>query len=295
MQAIKQYKISISILTVITGVFLLISCTQRIDIHTDDAAERLVIYGYITSDTKQHAIRITRSSGYFATTPPEGISEADVMIISESQTLQLKESSSQKGLYLTENTARGIEGENYRLLVMLDFDNDGIMEEFEAESYLPYAPLLDSIDFKESTLFDNVIEVQIYGKAPYNDENHFSFHISRNDEILNDSLDGFFIISDEYLSQNEFNGLSCFYLDQDEDDGKLEPGDLVTVRIDALTKEYADFLDNAKSEAGGSIPIFSGPPANVQTNIRSIRNPDNIPISGFFSAFAGATAYKKYP
>ena len=52
----------------------LLACMERTDIHTEASPPRLVIYGYITTDTMQHAIRITHSTGYFVTTKPEGIS-----------------------------------------------------------------------------------------------------------------------------------------------------------------------------------------------------------------------------
>lgn len=282
------------VFTAIIGLSALISCTQRIDIQTKDAPERLVIYGYITNDNKQHLITLSRSSGYFATTPPEGVSDAIVTLSNSKETLVLTESPKGSGKYITDSELRGIEGEHYTLKVSVDFDKDGQMEEFEADSYMPYAAQVDSIGFINSTLFDDLIEVQLYGKSGKNEENYFSFHVSKNDTILNDSLSGFFIISDEYLAHTEFIGLSCFYIDQEDEEEMLRPGDFVELRIDVLTKEYTDFLDNAQTEAGGSIPIFSGPPANVQTNIRDIYNPNKIPVSGFFSAFSGSKASRIY-
>lgn len=287
-----MYKNSIKIL--IPALLLLISCTSRIDILTEDAPERLVVYGYVTNTTKQHEIRLTRSSGYFATTKPEGVSDAKIYLLTDEETILLEESSQESGLYLTPDNYTGKEGMTYTLQIALDFDNDGEEESFEAVSTMPYAAPIDSIGFKESTLFDDVIEVQLYGKLPPNDENYLSFHVAINDKIVNDSLSGFFIISDEYIVKDEFYGLSCFYLDQEEEESIVVTGDEVTLYIDILTKEYADFLENAQSESGGSIPIFGGPPANVETNIRSVYNPKQIPISGFFSAFAGNEAKKVY-
>lgn len=273
---------------------LLIGCSARIDIETEDAPERLVIYGYVTNDFQKHAIRITRSSGYFANTPPQGISRASVILSNSEGPVTMEESAEEAGLYLTPTEFAGKEGETYTLEVTVDFDGDGEAEIFEASSYMPFAAQLDSIGLKESTLFDNVIEVLLYGRVAPNDENHFSFHVALNDVILNDSLHGFFIISDEYLVKNEFAGLSCFFLDQEEDDSQLSAGDRVTLFVDVLTPEYADFLDNARSESGGSIPLFGGPPANVETNIRSIYNPSDIPVSGFFSAYSGNNATTFY-
>jgi len=275
-------------------IFLIIACTARIDIATEDAPERLVIYGYVTNISKQQEIRLTRSSGYFVNTPPEGIKNATVTLSTKDWDIILEESENDSGYYRTPLEFSGEEGETYTLRVSVDFDGDGIQEVFEASSYMPYAAPLDSIHYKESTVFDDVIEILLYGEVPPNEENYFSFHLAINDVMLNDSLSEFFIISDEYLVKDKFDGLSCFYLDQEEEESHLASGDQITLYIHVLTKEYADFLENAANEVGGSIPIFSGPPANVETNIRSIENPNNVPVSGFFSAYAESEAKKTY-
>lgn len=273
---------------------LVVACTARIDIATEDAPERLVIYGYITNTTRQQEVRLTRSSGYFAHTAPEGVHNAIVTLNTPNGEIRLEEADDDSGYYRTPFDFPGEEGETYTLRVSVDFDGDGTPEVFEASSPMPYAAPLDSIGYKESTVFDDVIEIQLYGQVPPNEENYFSFHLAINEVMLTDSLSEFFIISDEYLVHDQFNGLSCFYLDQEEEKSRLLAGDRISLYIHVLSKEYAYFLEHAASEVGGSIPIFSGPPANVETNIRSIHNPNNIPVSGFFSAYAQSEAKKRY-
>ena len=58
----------------------LLSCEERIHIRTDASDPRLVIYGYITTDTARHGILITRSAGYFSTGRPLAVSGANVCI-----------------------------------------------------------------------------------------------------------------------------------------------------------------------------------------------------------------------
>ncbi|MDL2265120.1 DUF4249 domain-containing protein [Parabacteroides sp. OttesenSCG-928-G21] len=277
-----------------TVLFAGFSCTERIHIETDPGDERLVVYGYITSDTLRHAIRITRSSGYFATTPPEGVSDAFVTIATDDETYLLTENKSVSGLYETTADVYGIEGKEHTLYIALDFDNDGEIEEFESSAYMPFSSELDRITLVPSTLFDDVIEIKLYGKLPPNDPNCFSFHAYRNNKILNDSLGGFFVISDEYFDKTTFGGVTCFYLDQEEEDTQLTPGDVVRVRVDFLTEEYKDFLDHAQKELGGTNPIFGGPPANVQTNIRPLNDSYRYKVSGFFAAYSGSEAYTTY-
>ncbi|MDR0748632.1 MAG: DUF4249 domain-containing protein [Tannerellaceae bacterium] len=266
----------------------LFSCTERIDINTEASAPRLVIYGSITTDTMQHSIKITRSGGYFSTSKPEGISHAAVSIRTDKETFTLQESSTEAGLYQTGKSVFGTEGETYRLSVALDFDEDGRQETYEAVSYMPGAPRIDSIGFRPSLLADDYLEVAVWGYMPEAEENYLSFHLYRNFEIVNDSLQGFFIIDDRYMDKKEIVDVSCFYLNQEEEQSILREGDIITVRIDGITKEYAAFIKDAQSELWGSDPIFSGPPANVQTNIISKSPSESILVSGFFTAFSGS-------
>lgn len=279
----------VSILTV-----CLFSCTENIHISTENSPPRLVIYGYITTDTMRHAIKITRSTGYFVNTKPEGIRNATVTISSDEETFVLTESSSEAGLYLTEKDVAGKEGKTYTLSVSLDFDEDGEPEEYEATSLLPYSPTVDSINYRPSDLIKDHIEILMWGRISDAEENYLSLHLYRNNGLVNDSLSGFFVLDDEYLETKVMEEIPCFFLDQDEDEEKISSGDLLTLRVDAITKEYATFINNAQAELWGSDPLFSGPPANVETNIRSKTPSEQIRISGFFTAFSGDQASRMY-
>jgi hypothetical protein len=271
------------------------SCTEKITVSTNDAPEHLVIYGYITNDTTVHSIRITRSAGYFSPGVPEGVSDAVVRITSGDKIIELTENRTEPGVYQTEPDVFGEAGKPYLLYVSADVDGDGAAEEFEASDTMPYPAEIDSIGLRQSEAFDDMMEIVLYGKIPDgNEKNYFSFHAYRNDVIVNDSLSGFFILGDEYLEKREFAGLACFFLDQEDDRSMLQPGDRISLHIDLLTEGYAEFLDNAQMQVSGSNPVFSGPPANIQTNIRSIRNTNRIPVVGFFSAFSGQSKTTVY-
>jgi hypothetical protein len=258
------------------------------NISTEASPPRLVIYGYITTDTAQHAIRITRSAGYFSTESPEGISRASVSIRREGETLVLEESPDEPGLYLTAPGVSGIEGETYTLNIALDFDGNGETEEYEASSYLPYASRLDSIAVQSFIALDNFLQVIVWGRLPENGEgnNYFSFHLYRNSVLVNDSLRGFRINNDDFIAGKEIAAFPVFFLNQERDRQKLSPGDTVTLQMENITREYALFIENAQSESTGSIPVFSGPPANVETNIRSKSPTSTTALSGFFTAYS---------
>ncbi len=264
--------------------FITASCTERIDISTEASAPRLVIYGHITNDTMQHAIRISRSSGYFATTKPEGISHATVTISSGSQHLVLTESASEAGLYLTDPDIFGIEGETYTLNVSLDFDNDSQTEQYTASSYLPHAAPFDSVALRPSTDYKDYIEVQAFAWVSSDKDCYYNFQAFRNGEALNDSLKNFQMTDGKLIGVDKIDGVSCYFLDQTKERTKLVSGDVVTLRVDIFTREYGLFLMNAQGEAvWGAFP-FSGPPANVETNIRCTGKAPAA-ISGFFAAY----------
>ncbi|MDH6312342.1 hypothetical protein M2137_001112 [Parabacteroides sp. PFB2-10] len=275
-------------------VLSLFSCKEIIDIDTDNAPERLIIYGTYSNEYKRHAIRLTRSAGYFETTPPQGVSGAVVTLYSGDKSIELYELLTEPGTYLMESSRKGVEGQAYRLHVAVDFDGDGEREEFEATSYLPYAAQLDSIAFRKVTLINDMIEIKLYGQLPDNEENYFSLHAARNGRLINDSLDGYFIISEEYLGKKEFDGVACFYLNQKNEETLVQPGDEIELIVDVINKDYADFLSHAQSEAEGSIPFFGGPPANIESNFRSLYNPGQVAVSGFFATYARSTVTRVY-
>ncbi|MDR2533927.1 MAG: DUF4249 domain-containing protein [Tannerellaceae bacterium] len=263
------------------------SCEERINISTDDSAPGLVIYGYIATDSASHPIRITRSAGYFAETPPQGVSGAEAVIVSSGgERYQLTESAGEPGLYLTEPGVCGKVGETYTLRVSVNVDGNG-PEHFEASSTLPPAPTIDSIGFAPFTAHDRILQVLLWGRTPQTSHvNYFSSHLYLNGALYNDSLGGFRISNDQFLVSNEIKAVPLFFLNQERNRSRLSPGDTVTVRLEGIPADYADFLTNAGNELRGSNPIFDGPPANVPSNVRSLSEGSETLVLGFFAAYS---------
>ncbi|MGC9341509.1 MAG: DUF4249 family protein, partial [Bacteroidales bacterium] len=71
---------------------------------------------------------------------------------------------------------------------------------------------------------------------------------------------------------------SQFLVDSKADE-KLEPGDTVTFEANSITEEYYNFLVEAQSESFGQNPLFSGPPANISSNVSN-------GALGFFTAYS---------
>jgi len=289
-----------SIWAVILVITLVASCTERIDIKTDDAPPRLVIYGYITTDTMQHSIRITRSAGYFNTDRPEGVSRATVTISdNEGKVIPLVENDSISGLYQTAADVYGEEGKTYSLDVHLDFDGDGKPEHYSASAYLKHIHHIDSIRLAPS-VFDflpNMVDIRLFAKNTPTNENHFfTIFVAINDSVVNSNINRFFVIDNAmFRGMSYIYDIPCYFLSQDPDreyrNEILHVGDKVTLNMNAISKEYATFISNVQSEISVSIPIFGGPPANVPTNIRCIEPKEGTPVSGFFTAFPSRYAH----
>ncbi|MDR1273082.1 MAG: DUF4249 domain-containing protein [Odoribacteraceae bacterium] len=264
---------------------LLAACTERVNIRTGEGTRQLAVYGYLTSDTTRHAVTISRSAGYFATTPPEGIPGATVTLSTDDATFRLAEDDRQPGTYLTAPGVFGVSGKSYTLDISLDFDGDGEPEEYRATSYMPLTSAIDSIALRLSPVFKNQVEVLGYGTLPDNEKNFLSFHLYRNGTLLTGSLEDFLVVDDSHFRQKEMTGVLCQLLNQEEEETTLADGDTVTLRVDILTEEYARFIQQAQQELRAANPIFGGPPANVVTNVQCISHPGLTRINGFFTAF----------
>ena len=259
------------------------SCTERINIHVDDAPQRIVIYGYITTDAKQHAIRITRSAGYFTTDSPEGVSNAVVTISDDDgNVISLDENDRIQGLYETAADVYGEEGKTYTLDVHVDGSH------YRSEAYLQHINHIDSVGLQASLLFRQSVEVLLYAQDIGGD-NYYSIFVAINDSVVNSRITRFMVMDNALFRGQYMNGVACYYLNQNPDseyrNEELHIGDVVTLNINAISQEYATFISNAQSEIRGSNPIFGGPPANVPSNIRCISPPDGMSALGFFTAY----------
>ena len=286
----------ISAVVLIVVLMIAAACTERIDIKTNDAPPRLVIYGYISSDTMQHSIRITRSAGYFTTGSPEGVSNAAVTFTdNENNVIPLTENDTIPGLYQTAADVYGEEGKSYRLDVFLDSDGENFAGHYTASAYLQHIHHIDSIDLRTSDLplFKNSVLVVLYAWN-FGEDNTYSIFVAINDSVVNSSINRF-IVMEGSMFRELYIDQPCYFLNQDPNSEYrneiLHVGDKVTLNINAISKEYAKFISSVQSEVRTSIPIFGGPPANVETNIRCIDPKDGVPVSGFFTAFPSRYAH----
>lgn len=269
----KYYKVFFLLLMVSVAV---ISCTEKIDVQLDDSFTQLVVDGAITTDTLAHTVRLSKTSSYFYNQPSQPVTGAQVSITDGLQTFELSEDL--PGIYSTDASVHGVAGHIYTLNIKLE-SQIGNHTEYTASSTLYPVATLDSISllFHPEWSREGIWEVKCYVLEPPTVD-FYRFLISRNENLVTDSLKEWFVTDDKFLNGNYTNGIGIGFIDQGSDNG-LQQGDTVTVEVNNIGKGYYNFVVEAQTELFGSNPLFSGPPANVKGNV-------NNGAIGYFAAYS---------
>lgn len=255
---------------------LIISCTERIDIELDESSVRLVVEGAITTDTMAHKVVLTKTTSYYYDQESPPVTGASVSITAGERNIQLYEK--KPGVYYTDSVFYGLEGLTYILNITLVSPVGGHTE-YSASSYMNDAVRIDSADliFHPEWSDSGFYEIRCFLKDPPTSD-YYRWLIYRNGYILSDTLDEWFVTDDRFFNGSYLNGATVAFVDQGSENEQLEAGDVITLELNSIGRDFAGFLWEAQSELMGSNPLFSGPPANVKGNI------SNGAI-GFFAAY----------
>ena len=266
--------------------FLLFACTERIEIETEPAMVRLVVDGSLTTESGPHQVRLSLTGDYFGGRPAPPVTGAEVSLLTAGRLLPLQETS--PGVYATSQGVPGIPGETYTLRVKTAFPVGGHTE-FEATEVLLPPIHLDYIqlEFYPDYSEEGMWEARGYFRDPP-DAGWYRFLAFRNNVLITDTLTEWYVTDDLLFGGRYVNGWRVAFLQQHRPDEALAPGDTLTIRMDRISREYADFIQGAQAEMRGSWPLFTGPPANVKGNV------SNGAI-GFFAAFPVSQASAVVP
>jgi len=272
-----MYKLIKNIALIHIIILIALSCTERMDIELGDNYTRLVVEGSITSDTTIHTVKLTSTSSYFYNQSPPVVTGAIVEINDGSSTFKLNEK--EPGIYCTPVTIYGVPGKTYTLNIKLPFAI-GNHTEYSASSYMFPVEKVDSVDLKFQPEWGRkgFWEVKCFFIEPETSD-FYRFLIYKNDKLLSDSLSEWFVTDDKFFNGNSSTGTTIAFLNQQSANESLSEGDKITVEVNNIGKEFANFVWEAQAEIRGSNPLFSGPPANIKGNI------SNGAI-GFFSAYS---------
>ncbi len=280
------------ILLIITCLLLILSsCREEIDLQLDSTYTRLIVEAYITNDTTRHKVMLSKSGPALNSGTTLPVSAAIVNITDGINTFPLTEDPSCKGSYLTDSTVFGIPGRTYTLNISnVDINDDKIMETYTAQSIMKNLNPIDSIEIIYEAMYGKGWIINLFTKDIGGGRNFYLVKAYKNSILLTDSAFKLANLADNTGFEGQyFNGFSAYYLRAERTDEKLNPGDIVTLELNAITPEYYDFLLEYIEEYYPKVPIFSGPSANISTNIYP-----KDKACGFFAVYALSRKSKTY-
>ncbi|MBI9038446.1 MAG: DUF4249 domain-containing protein [Bacteroidales bacterium] len=261
-------KITYFILIVVS----IVACTEKINIELDDTYTRLVVEANITDEAKNHIVKLSKTTDYFYNKPSPVVEGAKITITEGQNIFNLSET--EPGIYKTEKLAGEI-GKTYTLKIELLNEINGHKTYTASDKLMPVG-VIDSIGVE---YIDNwkVWEIRLYAKEPPTTD-FYMFNWMKNNILVTDTIDEVNVSDDKFFNGSYSNGVGVGWFEEEREDENLHPGDTVTLIMSTITEEYADFVWEIQDETGYQSPLFSGPPANISSNISN-------GALGFFAAY----------
>ena len=260
------------------------SCTEKINLKLDTTYTRLVVDGFIRSDSGVYTVNLTKPSDYFSNAPSPREVNATLTLSDGTNTFPLTETvPGQSGIYQTGPNFSGIRDKVYQLHITIAEVIAGT-QDYTASCKLESVTRLDSIktEFNPNFGKDGHWEVKVYAQDPPGRKNYYLMNLYRNNKLWSDTINKVNVTDNQFYAGKYIDGATAFYINNSNTFETLYPGDTIMVELSAITKEYYDFINQVK-QAGFSIPFFTGPPANIVGNI------SNNGV-GFFAAYSSSFA-----
>lgn len=265
-------KITYLIILAMATLAIFQSCTETIDIELEEGYIRLAVEGYLAPNDNKNYVRITESSGYFSNMPAPSVSNAIVTVSDGSESYTLQEDANQPGNYLFPEEFIAYREQNYEININLEEEVGGYSD-YSASAYMPrLTDKIDSVSIEYNTDFEYWM-VLLYAWEPAGPD-YYLFNALRNDTLITDTISDVSIGNDELIDGNYMNGIVVMGFAEDE----LKPGDKFTLVLSNISEDYFNYIIELQTEISLSVPIFSGPPANVSTNF-------NNGAVGYFAAY----------
>jgi len=275
---------NIYIISLIAICLASISCTERIDVELGSTYQRVVIFGTITNEAKAHSVKITQSSDYFTNSTAVGISDATVTIDDGSSTIRLSENPAKPGEYLTPSNYQGIPGKTYAMIAKIK--NNGSIQTYSASSLLKAPLTMDSIHVERNNDRKGW-DLKLFAYEPPT-KDYYMFRAHKNKVLLSDTITEPTFTDDELVNGRYSYGFPAFFLDELKPDEIIKKGDLIGLEICSINKDFLYFLYDIQQETQPKSPLFSGPSANIRTNIVGDK------VFGFFTAYSSSITSTVY-
>ena len=287
-------KIYIQINTLFILSVLTLCCTENIDnIQLDTTRPRLVVEGYISTDTTRQMVKLSKLGDAMKQDPIQVVSKATITISDGTKTFNLSEDTTKKGTYFTTPDVYGVPGRTYTLNIRnVDINNDKVMEEYSAVSLLKRLNPIDSVHLVYNNLIPHFINwsVNLYTMDPGQGRNFYLIKVIKNSILLTDSVFKYSIGDNSGFEGKYYNGFPVYNLREERKDEKLSKGDTVKVELYGITEDYYSFIYSYITDYYPKVPIFSGPSANIPSNIKPAD--DAVGIFTAFSVKRKSVVYK---
>ncbi len=279
----KAKKFKYKLIFLLATIILIASCTEDItnEIKLDNTYVRLVVDGNFTTDTTAQKVILSKSGSAVGGDSINYVSNAIVSITDGTTLFPL--TLTKKGTYETKPDVYGIPGRTYTLNITVDLNNDGVMEQYTASSLLRGENPIDSIHVvMENNNRNKSWIINLFGLDNGQSRNYYLMKALKNHIMLTDSAYEYDQIGNNIGFEGKYYmGFAVYRLSYDKPDERLVPGDTVTLEMDGITEDYANYLIAFITEYYPKIPMFSGPSANIPTNVYPQDN-----AVGFFAAYS---------
>ncbi len=259
----KNKLLIISILSAFFGT----SCSEYIDITLSDGENnQLVVEGYITSDTMQHSVRLTRSVSYFYNQAAPAELGASVVISDNAGNSFVLTDDDNDGTYLTAADVYGVPGRTYTLDIELQ---NG--EKYTAVDYMPTPNTLDSVYYEHTNKQDGIDLGEYYYwfytcfTEKKDTVDRYLIYYWFNDSLYNSKFwDILYAGDNNYIDgSGMFEDVETFAINEDS----IPENPTVRIDLYTISPEHYKFINELYIETAGNITILQGPPANPPTNI----------------------------
>ncbi|MDA3893321.1 MAG: DUF4249 domain-containing protein [Salinivirgaceae bacterium] len=245
------------------------SCSERMDINPSELAVYLAVDATLTNEVKAHTVKLTQTKLIMDTVIPP-VQYATVTISDGERETLLTESDTLPGVYLTPDNYAAEPGKVYTLRITnVDVNKDGVNESYESVAEMPKALKLDSVTVEPFIM--EVFDIKGWSLKCWAydppEENFYLFKAWKNDTLVSDTLYEYNFTDDVFFNGQYTNGIECQRFDESKPREVVRDGDVVTLELCHISEEYFEFLIGAITEASFKAPMFSGPPANVPSNI----------------------------
>ncbi|MDD8017183.1 MAG: hypothetical protein PHP42_02295 [Bacteroidota bacterium] len=265
--------------------FLLISCEQNVTIEIKTNDKRLLVDGEFTSDTVVHSIRLYSAGSLITGKPQTVVSGAKIYVTDGIVTYEYIERKDTLGLYQTAGSVGGKGGRNYTLSITnIDIDNDGTMDSYTAQSFMPVPVKFDSLVSKRGLNGDGNMAVNNYAyyKLYYNGPGYvYPFVLVNNNYTRYGTIIDKLGTGEINRSENQYKVLkilspdsviSCWaYCSLPPKEGKNS--DTISFICYNFTTEQFEFLKEFDNNTNSKEPFIDNMydqlkiPANLPTNI----------------------------